>query len=67
VFIRAVKGEEVHAVAAGLVVFAEWMRGFGNLMILDHGRSYLTIYSNGTAQTGGRFGQDRRCRGRGRQ
>jgi len=27
-------------------VFAEWMRGFGNLLIVDHGAGYLTIYGN---------------------
>jgi septal ring factor EnvC (AmiA/AmiB activator) len=43
-FIKALAGEEVKAVAAGRVVFAEWMRGFGNLLILDHGNDYLTIY-----------------------
>ena len=32
--------------AAGRVVFADWMRGFGNLLILDHGDGYLTIYGN---------------------
>ena len=36
----------MHAVAAGRVVFADWMRGFGNLMIIDHGQGYLTIYGN---------------------
>ena len=30
----------------GRVVFADWMRGFGNLLILDHGQGYLTIYGN---------------------
>ena len=35
--------------ATGRVVFAEWMRGFGNLMIIDHGQSYLTIYGNNEA------------------
>jgi septal ring factor EnvC (AmiA/AmiB activator) len=45
-FIRSTSGQEVRAVAAGRVVFAEWMRGFGNLMIIDHGQSYLTIYGN---------------------
>jgi len=45
-FIRGPSGQEVRAVAAGRVVFAEWMRGFGNLMIIDHGQSYLTIYGN---------------------
>lgn len=46
VFIRAREGEEVRAVATGQVVFADWMRGFGNLLILDHGGGYMTIYGN---------------------
>ncbi len=45
-FIKAGSGSEVKAVAGGRVVFAEWMRGFGNLLIVDHGDSYLTIYGN---------------------
>jgi murein hydrolase activator len=45
-FIRAPAGSEVHAVAAGRVVFADWLRGFGNLMILDHGNSLLSVYGN---------------------
>jgi septal ring factor EnvC (AmiA/AmiB activator) len=44
VLILAPEGEEVRAVAPGRVVFADWMRGFGNLLILDHGDNYLTIY-----------------------
>jgi septal ring factor EnvC (AmiA/AmiB activator) len=28
------------------VVYADWMRGFGNLMIVDHGENYLSIYAN---------------------
>jgi septal ring factor EnvC (AmiA/AmiB activator) len=48
-FIRSASGEEVRAVATGQVVFAEWMRGFGNLMIIDHGQGYLTIYGNNEA------------------
>ena len=43
-FIRAPQGSEVQAVAGGQVVFADWMRGFGNLMIVDHGGNYLSIY-----------------------
>jgi septal ring factor EnvC (AmiA/AmiB activator) len=46
VFFRAREGDEVHAVAAGRVVFAEWLRGYGNLLILDHGDDYLSIYGN---------------------
>lgn len=45
-FIRAASGGEVHAIAPGRVVFADWMRGFGNLLIVDHGDGYLTIYGN---------------------
>ena len=45
-FIRSAAGQEVRAVASGRVVFADWMRGFGNLLILDHGLGYLTIYGN---------------------
>jgi len=44
-FIRAASGD-VGAVAAGRVVFADWLRGFGNLIILDHGHEYLTVYGN---------------------
>ena len=46
VFIRAPGGQPVRAIAAGQVVYAEWMRGFGNLLIVDHGESYLSIYAN---------------------
>jgi murein hydrolase activator len=46
VFIRAPQGEPVRAVARGHVVYADWMRGFGNLLIVDHGENYLSIYAN---------------------
>ena len=45
-FIRAPQGEEVKAVAPGKVVFSDWLRGFGNLLIVDHGGEYLSIYGN---------------------
>ena len=44
-FIRAVTGETVHAVADGRVVYADWLRGFGNLLILDHGKGYMSLYA----------------------
>ena len=46
VFFRAAEGDPVRAVASGRVVYADWMRGFGNLLIVDHGESYLSIYGN---------------------
>lgn len=45
-FIRAGNGQEVRSVASGEVVFADWLRGFGNLLIVDHGGGYLSLYSN---------------------
>jgi septal ring factor EnvC (AmiA/AmiB activator) len=43
-FIAARPGEEVRAVAGGRVVFADWLRGFGNLLIVDHGDAYMSLY-----------------------
>jgi septal ring factor EnvC (AmiA/AmiB activator) len=45
-FIAARPGEEVRAVADGRVVFADWLRGFGNLLIVDHGDAYMSLYGN---------------------
>ncbi|MFH1869996.1 MAG: peptidoglycan DD-metalloendopeptidase family protein [Pseudomonadota bacterium] len=45
-FIRAAEGVEVKAVASGAVVFSDWLRGFGNLLIIDHGDDFLSVYGN---------------------
>lgn len=45
-FIRAAEGAQVHAVASGQVVFSDWLRGFGNLLIVDHGDDFLSVYGN---------------------
>ena len=45
-FIKASEGEEVKSVASGRIVFADWLRGFGNLMIVDHGGGYMSLYGN---------------------
>lgn len=49
VFIRSAEGSEVKSVAPGIVVFADWLRGFGNLLIVDHGDDYMTLYANNQA------------------
>ena len=49
VLIRAPEGAEVRAAAAGRVVYADWLRGYGNLLVLDHGDGVLTIYGNNQA------------------
>ena len=48
-FIKANEGAEVKSVASGRVVFADWLRGFGNLIILDHGAGYMSLYGNNQA------------------
>jgi septal ring factor EnvC (AmiA/AmiB activator) len=48
-FIAARPGDEVRAIAAGRVVFADWLRGFGNLLIVDHGSAYMSLYGNNEA------------------
>ncbi len=44
VTLRTKEGEPVHAVFQGRVVFSDWMRGFGFLLILDHGDGYMSLY-----------------------
>ncbi len=44
--LRAASGQPVKAVAAGRVVFADWLRGFGNLLIIDHDQGYMSLYGN---------------------
>lgn len=45
-FLRTSSGQAVKAIAAGQVVFADWLRGFGNLLIIDHGKGYMSLYGN---------------------
>ncbi len=46
VFVRADEGVPVRAVFHGRVAFADWLRGFGLLLILDHGDGYMSLYSH---------------------
>lgn len=45
IVLRSPEGTPVHAVAAGRVVYANWLGGFGNIMIIDHGAKYLSVYA----------------------
>jgi murein hydrolase activator len=49
VFLKAPEGAEVRAVAAGRVVHSDWMRGYGNMIMIAHGDDYYTIYGNAEA------------------
>jgi septal ring factor EnvC (AmiA/AmiB activator) len=45
-FVKAASNMPVNAVAAGRVIYADWLRGFGNLLIIDHGLGYMSLYGN---------------------
>jgi len=44
--IAAQKGEPVRAVYGGKIVYASWFKGYGNMIIIDHGTSYHTVYAH---------------------
>ncbi len=46
VLIDAPEGEPVKAISAGNVVFADWLRGYGLLVIIDHGSGYMSLYGH---------------------
>ena len=42
--IQAKLGTKVHSIYAGKVIYADWLRGYGLLMIIDHGQGYMSLY-----------------------
>lgn len=46
IMIASPSGKKVVASAPGRVVFSDWLRGFGLLIIIDHGDQYMTLYGN---------------------
>jgi septal ring factor EnvC (AmiA/AmiB activator) len=53
VLIEAASGSPVRAVAAGTVIYATWLRGFGNLIIVDHSDEFVTVYAHNEALLSG--------------
>jgi len=47
--IAANAGTAVKSIAAGKVIFAEWLDGFGQLLIIDHGKGYMSLYGHNKA------------------
>lgn len=47
--IDAETGEEVKSIAHGRVAYAEWLRGYGLLMIIDHGDEFMSLYAHNEA------------------
>ncbi|HEB56415.1 MAG TPA: hypothetical protein ENI98_08940 [Gammaproteobacteria bacterium] len=46
VMIMAAKGRAVHAISHGRVAYADWLRGYGLLLIIDHGDGYMSLYGH---------------------
>lgn len=46
VTIDAPEGKRIMAVHQGKIVFADWLKGYGLLLIIDHGQGYMTLYAN---------------------
>ncbi len=44
--IRADRGEPIHAVSSGRVIYSSWFKGYGNMLIIDHGEKYYTVYAH---------------------
>ena len=45
VLIKAKEGNHIRSIARGRVVYADWLRGYGLLTILDHGKGYMSLYA----------------------
>jgi septal ring factor EnvC (AmiA/AmiB activator) len=45
VLIDASEGTEIRAITSGKVVYSDWLRGYGLLIIIDHGKGYMTLYA----------------------
>jgi murein hydrolase activator len=46
IIIESAPGSAVRAIHPGRVIFADWLRGSGNLLIVDHGNAYISLYSH---------------------
>jgi len=44
--IEAERGEPVKSVVAGKIIYSGWFKGYGNMIIIDHGESYYTVYAH---------------------
>ena len=49
IVINAKSGAPVVAVADGVVLYSDWLKGFGLVTIVDHGKGYMTVYGRNQA------------------
>ena len=45
-FIKGREGQDIRTIAPGKVVFADWIRGYGLMIIIDHGDNYMSLYGH---------------------
>lgn len=51
VLIEGQNGQPVRSIANGRVVYADWLRGFGLVIVIDHGESYMSLYGHNQTLT----------------
>lgn len=51
IMLAARDGEPVRAIYDGQIVYADWFKGFGQLIIVDHGQGYMSLYSHNSRLT----------------
>ncbi|MGW8301224.1 MAG: murein hydrolase activator EnvC family protein, partial [Desulfobacterales bacterium] len=44
--IQTERGEPITAVYSGKILYADWFKGYGNMIIIDHGENYYTVYAH---------------------
>ena len=49
VTISASEGQNIQAIAGGKVIYADWLRGFGMVLVVDHGKGYMSLYGHAQA------------------
>ncbi|MFQ6372345.1 murein hydrolase activator EnvC family protein [Shewanella sp. YIC-542] len=49
VVIDAIEGQAIKSIAPGKVIYADWLRGFGLLLVIDHGKGYMSLYGHAQA------------------
>ncbi|MCD4786648.1 MAG: M23 family metallopeptidase, partial [Desulfobacterales bacterium] len=44
--IKADRGEPIHAVCDGLIIYSSWFKGYGNMIVIAHGKNYYSVYAH---------------------
>jgi septal ring factor EnvC (AmiA/AmiB activator) len=49
VLLSAPEGQDIKAISDGKVIYADWLKGFGMVLVLDHGNGYMSLYGHAQA------------------